>query len=65
MDLEEPLTWEKVQKILEEWMDYGDDPFDDQYAEYAYELSITTDPERAALLKKVLRLMDFLRKFID
>ncbi len=65
MEFNEPLTWKQVHKILKEWMEYGDDPFYDQYAEYLDELKTTTDPKRAAVLKDILKLMDFLKQFID
>ncbi len=43
------------------WIDYGDDVFDDEYAELAFKLENTIDEKKRERLQDILDLMDLLR----
>ena len=56
------ITWQEIREIITEWIQYGDDPFEDNYASILEEYEKTTDEEQKKILKEVLALMDVLRK---
>ncbi len=56
------ITWEEMYKVLKLWIEYGDDSFEDEYAEL-YEIEKhTTDPSHKKNLKTMLKIMNFLRE---
>jgi hypothetical protein len=57
----EVLTWSELCKVLMVWLQYGDDPFEDEYSNICEELQNTTDEKRRERLQIILSIMDFLR----
>lgn len=56
------ITWDEMYDILMLWIEYGDDPFEDEYAEL-YEIEKhTTDPVHKKNLKTMLKIMGVLRE---
>jgi hypothetical protein len=55
------LTWTEIYKVIMAWIDYGDDVFDDEYAELAFKLENTIDEKKRERLQDILDLMDLLR----
>lgn len=56
------LTWNEILKVLTVWLEYGDDPFEDEYSELLEELKKTDHEKRRERIKLVLDIMDFLRE---
>jgi hypothetical protein len=56
------LTWNEIFKVLTVWLEYGDDPFDDEYSELLEELNTSVDEKRKERIGLVLDIMDFLRE---
>ena len=55
------LTWKELYKVILAWIDYGDDVFDDEYAELAYKLETTKDQKKKERLQDILDIMNILR----
>jgi hypothetical protein len=55
--------WAEIRAIIEEWIQYGDDPFEDAKSEIAYQLESCKDPEYTAVLREVLATMEMLSKY--
>ena len=55
-------SWAEFRVIIEEWIRYGDDPFEDAMSEIHHQLEKCKDPEYAAVLKEVLATMKTLSK---
>jgi hypothetical protein len=56
------LSWNEILKVLTVWLEYGDDPFEDEYSTILEELKNTVDEKRRARLNLVLIIMDFLHQ---
>ena len=56
------LTWNELLKVLMVWLEYGDDPFEDEYSEVLEELNKSVDEKRKERIQLVLTIMDFLRE---
>lgn len=56
-------TWAEFRAIVEDWIRYGDDPFEDAMSEIAYQLENCKDPKYAAILREVLVTMEMLSKY--
>jgi hypothetical protein len=55
------LTWKELYKVILAWIDYGDDVFDDEYAELVDKLQKTQDEKKRERLQNILYIMDILR----
>ena len=56
------MTIPEITEIIEDWIQYGDDPFEDAYSEIYEEHKNCKDLEYKTILKDVLKLMDVLKK---
>ena len=57
------MTLTEITEIIEDWIKYGDDPFEDAYSEIYEKHANCKDPAQKAVLKDVLKLMDVLQKY--
>lgn len=55
------LTWKELYKVILAWIDYGNDVFDDEYAELVDKLQKTQDEKKRERLENILYIMDILR----
>ena len=60
--IKEKMTWTELKEIVEEWIRYGDDPFEDAMSEISYQLENCKDPAQAKVLKDVLDFMKMLQE---
>lgn len=60
--IKENMTWTELKEIVEEWIRYGDDPFEDAMSEIYYQLEKCKDPAQAKVLKDVLEFMKMLQE---
>ncbi len=54
------MTWPELKEIVEEWIRYGDDPFEDAMSGIYDQMTTCTDPVQAKVLKDVLDFMKML-----
>ena len=60
--IKENMTWSELKEIVEEWIRYGDDPFEDAMSEISYQLEKCKDPAQAKVFKDVLEFMKMLQE---
>lgn len=63
-DLKSLITWEELTLYVEDWIKYGDDPFEDALS-YIYELMENeTNEEQKKVYQSVINFMKMLGKYV-
>ena len=57
----ETITWDEMYDVLMLWIEYGDDPFEDEYSELYEIYRNTQNPLLKKNIKTMLKIMDMLR----
>lgn len=60
--LKKNMTWKELKEVVEEWIRYGDDPFQDAMSWIYEQQKECKDPEHAEVIKDVLEFMEMLYK---
>ncbi len=55
-------TWKEVYILIKDWLDNGEEAFEDKYAEYLYLMKKEDDPDFKKVLDIILNIMDLLRE---
>lgn len=62
-ELKANMTWVELKAVVEEWIRYGDDPFEDAMSELYEQIQTCTEHDRVEVLKAVLEFMKMLQKW--
>lgn len=62
-ELKANMTWPELKAIVEGWIRYGDDPFEDAMSDVYEQITRCKDPSQVKVLKEVLDFMKMLQKW--
>lgn len=55
------LSWDEILFIIQDWLSYGDDGFEDMYCTMVYEHEHNTDPVYKERLYKIIKVLRVVR----
>lgn len=58
------MTWEELTAFVEDWIRYGDDPFEDAYSWILALEKEETNEEQKVVYRSVLKFMAMLEKYV-
>ena len=58
------ISWKELNKLMSDWICYGDDYLADKISEYHEEIENTDDEEYKETLKEIIKLLKLLEKKI-
>ena len=58
---QDQLSWDEIFFLLQDWLSYGDDGFEDMYCEMMHQYQNTTDPDHKERLHKIIKVCRLVR----